>query len=420
MTFYYYSLGCKVNSYESSAIASLLTKVGFSYDENNPDIVIINTCAVTSTASSKSRQHIRKFALKWPNAILVVMGCAAQEDANRILKECRVDILIGTASRDKLLDYIKDYLKDKKTIIDINDKPRTFKYEELGITSCSENIRAYLKIQDGCNNFCSYCLIPYVRGASRSRASKEVINEAKNLLSLGYQEIVISGINIGSYGLDNNDISFSSLIEQLLNLDNLKRLRISSLEASQIDDKLIELLKNNPKLVSHLHIPLQSGSPKILKAMHRKYDNEEYLKKINMVKKARKDIALTTDVIVGFPGETEQDYLDTISFIKRCGFNMLHVFPYSSRKGTSASLLKNQISPEIKKDRVKRLLELSNKLWDEFTDRFTDQEIELLIEEYDDKKHLFYGHTGNYIHFYVASKDNLIGKFVKVKYKKVR
>lgn len=419
MKYYYFSLGCKVNSYESSAISSLLEKEGFIYSEDNPDIVIVNTCAVTSTASSKSRQHIRKFSLLWPNAVMVVMGCASQEDKRRILKECDADILIGTSNRDKIVTYIKQYFNNKKQIVDVTEKPRNFKYEELGVTSCSENVRAYLKIQDGCNNFCSYCLIPYVRGISRSRKSEDILLEATSLVSLGYQEIVISGIDIGSYGEDNNDLSFPSLIETLLNIKGLKRLRISSIEASQIDDHLISLYKKYPNLVSHIHIPLQSGSESVLKRMNRKYDKQEYINKINALRNVRNDIAFTTDVIVGFPGESEGEFLETISFIKECGFNMLHVFPYSPRKGTGAFYMKNQVDGNTKKQRVKTLLSLSKDLWEQYCNRFIGQDIEILIEEYDEKSSLYYGHSGNYIRYGVKNKDNIIGKFVTVRYKKV-
>lgn len=420
MKYYCFSLGCKVNSYENSAISSLLEKEGFSYSASEPDVVIINTCAVTMTASRKSRQHIRKFALMWPDALMVVMGCAVQEDQEKILKECKVDILIGTSNRDNLVEYINRYIQERKPIIEVGSSPRKYHYEELGVTSCSENIRAYLKIQDGCDNFCSYCLIPYIRGKSRSRSSEDVLLEARDLVNKGYQEIVVSGIDIGSYGKDNNDIDFSTLIELLLAIPSLKRLRISSLEASQIDDKLISLLKNNDKLVSHLHIPLQSGSVEVLKRMNRKYDKDSYLKKIELVKSARKDIALTTDVIVGFPGEKEEDFKETYDFILKCGFNMLHVFPYSPRKGTAGYLLKEQIPMDIKKQRVRSLLALSNELWDEYLSRFDGKEIELLIEQYDEKHHRYIGHTGNYIEYGVSSKENIIGKFVKVKYKKDR
>lgn len=417
MTYFYFSLGCKVNSYECAAIASLLNKKGFAFTENNPNIVIINTCAVTSVAEQKSRQHIRKYKELYPRAIIVVMGCAVQAHKEEIIA-CGAHIIIGTSYRSLIPSLINEYLINKKPIVKVDDKTRFFKYEELGVTSCSENIRAYLKIQDGCDNFCSYCLIPFVRGKARSRNSKDVLNEAQELVKSGYQEIVVSGVDIGSFGSDTKDIKFSDLIEKLLSIPNLKRLRISSLEASQVDEKLLNLFKTKTNLVSHLHIPLQSGSETVLKRMNRKYDKSQFLSTINKLREARKDIALTTDVIVGFPGETDEEFLETKSFINECEFNMLHVFPYSSRKGTKAASLPNQVNSTIKKERVKDLISLSNKLWDKYTNLFLDKDIEVLFERYDTKNKRYVGHTGNYIEFSIESKENLIGKFVKVKYKK--
>ncbi len=417
MKYFYFSLGCKVNSYECAAISSLLKQRGYVFDKKDPDIVIINTCAVTSTSEQKSRQHVRKFRNLYPNAIIVVMGCAVQADKDAFINDCNADIVIGTSSRNKLLTYIDDFMANMKQIVDVSNNTRVFKYEEFGITSCSENVRAYLKIQDGCNNFCSYCLIPLLRGNSRSRNSEEVIKEANYLVESGYQEIVVSGIDIGSYGLDNNDISFSELIEKLLDIKGLKRLRISSLEASQVDDKLLNLYKTRTNLVSHLHIPLQSGSASVLQRMNRKYDKDSFLSKIKKLKQSRPDIALTTDVIVGFPGETSDEFNETVSFVKECGFNMLHVFPYSSRKNTKASREKDQVSPEVKKERVHVLLELSNELWNDYCKKFIGKEIELLVERYDKKNNIYVGHTGNYIEYGVKSNKNIIGEFINTKYK---
>ena len=251
MKFKCLSLGCKVNSYECSALSSLLLSKGYLEDKTNPDIVIINTCSVTATADQKSRQHIRKIRKDYPNAICIVMGCYSQGNYEFISKEIDAHIIVGTSNRDKIPQYIEQYLKDKKQIVDVDDKPRFFKYEELGVTSYSENVRAYLKIQDGCDNFCSYCLIPYRRGKMRSREKDNVIAEAKYLISQGYQEIVLTGIHVGGYGRDLLNVTFSDLVEELLSLPGLYSLRISSIEESEIDDKLISLLGSSNQLAKN-------------------------------------------------------------------------------------------------------------------------------------------------------------------------
>lgn len=396
MTFKILSLGCKVNSYECSAIASSLIKRGYKEDrDNNPDFIIINTCSVTSTADQKSRQHIRKMMNNYPNAIVAVMGCYSQGNVGYIEREIKPHILVGTSHRDEIIDLIEDYLINKKRIVKVDTNPRDYKYEEMGITSFSENIRAYLKIQDGCDNFCSYCLIPYRRGKMRSRAKESVIEEAKLLIEKGYPEIVLTGIHVGGYGKDLDNTSFSSLVESLVNLPGINSLRISSIEESEIDDKLIDLVINSKVLAKHLHIPLQSGSETVLKRMNRKYTKAQFYEKISYLRKMLPDIAITTDVIVGFPGESDEEFIETIEFIKKCDFNMLHVFPFSAREGTAAYLMKNQIDPKIKKQRVQTLLELSKELWNKYVDKFIGQEVEVLIEKSDEKESS--GHTSNYI-----------------------
>ena len=268
-TFTTYNLGCKVNAYELSAISSLLLKEGFIEDNTNPDVVIINTCSVTATADQKSRQHIRKMQKLFPNAVIAVMGCYSQGNYKFIEEEIKPTILLGTSHRRDVVDLVKKALANKENYTLIEEKTRDFEYEELGITSYTENVRAFLKIQDGCNNFCTYCIVPYRRGKMRSRKKENVINEAKYLVEQGYQEIVLSGIHVGGYGQDLEDCSFSSLVEELSNIDGLKSLRISSIEESEIDDKLIELIQKKDNLAKHLHIPLQSGSNHVLKMMGR-------------------------------------------------------------------------------------------------------------------------------------------------------
>ena len=411
------SLGCKVNAYEISALSSRLEENGYIYDENNPDVAIINTCSVTSVADQKSRQHIRRLMNKYPDAIIAVMGCYAQGQHKFISETLNANIVSGTSNRDLLL---KEILKaDKSTHIDLTDeKTRLFKYEELGITNLSENVRAYLKIQDGCDNFCSYCLIPLRRGKARNRNHCDILKEANYLVKKGYKEIVLTGIHVGGYGKDEQTDSFSNLVNDILKIKDLYRLRISSIEESEIDDRLIETIKTNDKLANHFHIPLQAGSDTILKRMNRKYTKAEFLNKIKAIKKACPNVALTTDVIVGFPGESNEEFLETVEFIKECEFDMLHVFPYSARENTVAARLPNQIDPKIKKERVKVLYELSNELWDKYTNKFVDKEVEVLIEQYDEINHVNIGHTSNYIEVKIPSDHSEVGKVVKTIYKK--
>lgn len=416
-TFVTISLGCKVNSYEISALSSRLNERGLVYDEINPDIAIINTCSVTATADQKSRQHIRKLMNNYPNAVVVVMGCYSQGQHKFIFDEIKPNIITGTSKRKDLVDIILN--SDKSTHIDLTeDNPRNFEYEDLGIANLSENVRAYLKIQDGCDNFCSYCLIPYRRGKARNRSHDNILKEAKYLVDSGYQEIVLTGIHVGGYKKDDPNDSFSSLVNDLLNIDKLYRLRISSIEESEIDDKLIELINSNSKLANHFHIPLQSGSDTVLKRMNRKYNTSEFYEKLMKIKKACPNVAFTTDVIVGFPSESEEEFKETYEFIKKCDFDMLHVFPFSSREGTVASRMPNQIDPKVKKERCLKLIELSNELWSKYTDKFVNKEVEVLVEQYDSKNHYNIGHTSNYLEVKIPGDKDLTGQIVKTTYKK--
>lgn len=417
MKFRVFSLGCKVNNYECAALSSLMIKEGFLEDNSSmPDIIIINTCSVTATADQKSRQHIRKFMRLYPQAIIVVMGCYAQGNKTFITDEIKPTILVGTSHRNEIPSLIKQYLIDHQNIVKIDENPRSFDYEEFGLTSFSENTRAYLKIEDGCNNFCTYCIIPYRRGKLRSRLPEHIIKEAQYLVSQGYQEIVLSGIHVGGYGQDLANINFSDLVEQLLNIPHLSSLRISSIEESEIDDKLISLLRDKSNLAKHLHIPLQSGSASVLKRMGRKYSPETFLAKIQKIKNMMPDIALSTDVIVGFPQESEQEFNETFQFIQTCGFHQLHVFPFSARGGTPAARMNGQVLPIIKSERVNQLMNLSQKLWDEYTSCFIDHKVIILVEKY--TQGLNIGHTSNYIEVGVPSNEGMVGKQIEIILKK--
>ena len=412
-----YNLGCKVNAYELSAISSLLIKEGFDEDNNNPDVIIINTCSVTATADQKSRQHIRKMQKLYPNAVVAVMGCYSQGNHKFIEEEIKPTILLGTSHRKDVIDLIKKALSDGGNYKIIEENTRAFDYEELGITSYTENVRAFLKIQDGCNNFCTYCIVPYRRGKMRSRKKEYVLEEAKYLIEKGYQEIVLSGIHVGGYGQDLKDCSFSSLVKELLDLPNLKSLRISSIEESEIDDELIELYASRDNLAKHLHIPLQSGSNHVLKMMNRKYTREQFVDKIKKIKSLVSNAMISGDVIVGFPQESEEDFQDTYNLCKEC-FDMLHVFPYSMRPGTVAARMDGQISPEIKKQRSKVLLDLSEELYMNFANRYIGQDVTVLVERYEQEKGINIGHTSYYISVEIPLKESKVGQYITVKLQK--
>lgn len=408
------SLGCKVNSYESSALKELFLNNGIKEDDKQ-DIIVINTCSVTAVADQKSRQIIRRERRNNPNAIICVMGCYSQKNAEYIKNECGGDIIVGTSNRRKLVVLLKEFIKDKKPIIDIEDNPRKFTYESLGAIAIPNSTRAYVKIEDGCNNFCSYCTIPYTRGIARSRSKDEVLTEISTLVNKGFKEIVLTGIHTAHYGLDNKECSFSDLVEQICQIPNLYRLRISSIEESEIDDKFLDLLKKYPCIANHLHMPLQSGSRSVLKRMCRKYNVDDFINKVNRIREIRPDIAITTDVIVGFPGETEEEFKETFDFINKVNFAELHVFPFSAREGTKAYDMPDQVKPEIKSQRVDKLIKLSEELNRNYISKFKGQELEVILEERNKTTHLLSGFTSNYIKLEADLPDNYIGKIYKIK-----
>ena len=416
LTFFVYSLGCKVNNYEAHAVQQLFLEKGMVYDNNNPDVIVINTCAVTHVSEQKSRQHIRHFKKQFPHAVIVVMGCYSQKESSYCINQLEADIVVGTTNKYLIYDLLIKYLNNHEKICLINKNIKEFKYEEICQTAYIENVRSYLKIQDGCNNFCSYCLIPYLRGKPRSRSLVDIVNEAKHIVSLGIKEIVVSGIHIGSYGYDLENVNFAILIEQLLKIDNLKRLTISSIEASEISDDFINLYLKYPNLAKHIHIPLQSGSEKILKLMNRKYNKKEFLSVIKKLKNIVPDIAITTDVIVGFPGESDENFKETYDFIKEAGFAQLHVFPFSKRENTLAYHLKNQVDEQIKKSRAKSLRDLSSELYEAFKTTQNNKTLNVLIESYNPKTNKYFGHSENYIGVELYSDTNIINTIQTITY----
>lgn len=391
-----YTLGCKVNLYESEVIMNSFKKSGYEIVdfEDDADIVIINTCTVTNTSDKKSRNIIRQAVKKHENAVIVVMGCYSQVRSADIKEIDGVDIIIGNTKKSKVVSLVEEYLKNKKSITEIDNIMHT-DFEAMELDTFETRTRAFVKIQDGCNNFCSYCIIPYSRGNIRSKEKDDVVSEIKCLVKNEYKEVVLTGIHTGHYGKDKYDYDFSDLLSELCKIDNLKRIRISSIEITELDCKFIDVLKNNKVIVNHMHIPLQSGCDKTLKEMNRKYDTKYYLDKINLIRSIRPNISITTDLIVGFPNETEEDFNNTLSFLRKVKFSKIHVFPYSRRKGTKADLMDNQIDEQTKHKRVKEVLKLSEELEIEYMNKFINTDVLVLIEKYENG--IISGHTENYI-----------------------
>ncbi len=391
-TFLIKTLGCKVNSYESEFIRTLFLQNNYEEVSDNAEVCIVNSCTVTNTADNKSKQVINNIKKNNPNAIVVALGCFCQFRRNEITDLINADIILGNKDKSKVLDYLKEYEKNKKQIV-IFDDMENVDFEDMEIKKFHHRHRAFIKIEDGCNNFCSYCIIPYVRGRVRSKEFNKCIIEANDLALSDHKEIVLTGIHTGQYNYDNKRLS--DLIFKISENKLIKRIRLSSVEIVELDDGMMNVLKNVDSFVSHLHIPLQAGSDKVLKLMNRRYDTNEFMNIVNIIRSIRPDISLTTDVIVGFPGESEEDFNDTLNFCKKVGFSKIHVFPYSDRNGTVASKMKNKIPGNIKKERVHKLLELSNELEREYFNKFMNHEVEVLIEE--NKEGFYYGFTDNYI-----------------------
>lgn len=416
MKFYIYNLGCKVNSYETNVMKDSLINSGFIYsDVNDSTLIIINSCTVTNNADNKTKKLIRHVRNNYKDAILVVVGCFVQVNKHN-LSTIPGDILIGNKNKSNIVFYINSYLENRKRIEDVYDI-ESISFEKMTLNNF-DHTRAFIKIQDGCNNFCSYCIIPFARGGVRSKPKDEVLSEVRSLVLNGHKEIVLTGIHTGNYGVEFDNYDFSSLLSDLVKIEGLERLRISSIEITEINEKVIEVIKNNDVLVDHMHIPLQSGSDTILKMMNRKYDINYFINKLNILRSIRPNISITTDVIVGFPGETEELFLETVLNIRKIGFTKLHVFPYSNRNGTKASLMNNQVNDEVKKKRCRILLELSKELEIEYMNKFIGKTVSFIPEVI--KNNYLMGHTGNYLPVRCVSDklvhDNFVVKINKVDY----
>lgn len=392
------TLGCKVNTYESEVIKSNFLNNG--YDEastlEEADVIIVNTCSVTNQSDAKSRKVIRNAKRRNEKAIIAVCGCSSQNHQEELLP-LDIDILIGNKDKTKIVDMVNEYQKNHQKIVKFYDMKNT-DFENMLIKTYEDRTRAFVKIQDGCNNYCTYCIIPYLRGTIRNKEFNESVEEIKELVESGFKEIVLTGIHTGSYP------EFTKLIKEISKIGQLERIRISSIEITELDDEFLEELKNNPKICNHLHIPIQSGSNNVLKAMNRKYDVNKFKEIINKIRKIRPDINITTDLIVGFPTETLKDFEETIENVKDIRFGKIHVFPYSKRDGTVAAKMKNLVTDQEKKRRTHIMLELSDKMEEEYYNLFLHQNLNVLIEEYHDDYSV--GHTSNYIKVHIKEKLN--------------
>lgn len=393
MKFCIKTLGCKVNTYESELIHGLFVRKGYVYDEDNADIYVVNTCTVTNMSDRKSRQIIHGIRNNHKDSIIVVCGCYSQNAYNTgKLDDIDADIILGNKDKSKIVEYVEDYLKNKvakKVFYDIMDVP----FENMELVNTFDRTRAFVKIEDGCENYCTYCIIPYVRGKVRSKDHNLVIEEVTNLVNNGYKEIVLTGIHTGHY-VDGN-YNFASLLRDLINIKGLIRLRISSIEINELTDEVLDIFKNSSILVPHLHVPLQSGSDRILKEMNRKYDKKYFIDRINYIRSIKPDVSITTDVIVGFPTESEEEHLESMDTIRKIGFTKVHTFPYSDRYGTPASEMSGKIDGNVKKRRVKEIIELSSELERKFYEKFYNRQLDVLFEE--EKDGYFIGHTANFI-----------------------
>lgn len=387
------SLGCKVNLYESEYITDQFQKAGYEIVpfQEIADVYIINTCSVTNTSDVKSRKVIHQAIRRNPDACIVAIGCFIE--ANHDYHEDGVDILLGNANKSKVLEYVERYWQTKQKA-NYFVTPIPEKFDDMTMSTFLGRTRAFIKIQDGCENFCSYCIIPYVRGKCRSKNFQTVLEEIQNYVQHSYKEVVLTGIHTGNYGVDLGT-DFAALLREIVKINGLVRLRISSIEITELTDEVLQIIRDNDVIVDHLHIPLQAGSDKILRLMNRKYDLAYFKQKMEQIREIRPDISLTTDIIVGFPSETEEDFQDTLSFVREVQFSKVHVFPYSRRSGTVAADMAEQVPGDVKKDRVRRLLALSKELETEYMKKFIGKTLPVLMEV--NRTDYSLGHTSNYL-----------------------
>ena len=417
-----HNLGCKVNAYETEAMQEMLEHAGYEIVpfQEGADIYVINTCTVTNIADRKSRQMLHRARKMNPDAVVVAAGCYVQAQAEKQVIDPCIDIVLGNNKKQDLLTALQAYEEahgDLREVIDIN---HTKEYENLHLTKQGEHTRAYIKVQDGCNQFCSYCIIPYARGRVRSRAKEDVVAEVTDLAKNGYQEVVLTGIHLSSYGIDfENEDNLLSLIRAVHEIEGIKRIRLGSLEPRIITEEFVQAIAALPKMCPHFHLSLQSGCNETLKRMNRRYTSEEFYEKCEILRKYFEKPALTTDVIVGFPQETEEEFETTYEFLKKICFYETHIFKYSKREGTKAAVMQGQIPEQIKAKRSARLIELGEKNRRAYEESFLGKTVEVLVEEKSDVngKEMWTGHTKEYMKIALESGENLQNCILNVQIK---
>lgn len=411
------TLGCKVNQYDSDAMRTLFIKNGYKVAESDTpaDVYVVNTCSVTSIGDRKSRQMVRRIRRENPSAVIAVAGCYAQLAPEVFEKMGNVDVIVGMQNRSRIVEYVEKAARSNAVLNEVRDVMAVKDFENLTVDAEGEvKTRAFIKVQEGCDNYCTFCIIPYARGRLKSRKQKDAIEEIKHLVDRGYREVVLTGIHLGNYGKDLHDgTSLSSLVNELLKIPDLLRIRLGSIESVELSEELIHLMNSEPRVCRHLHLPIQSGSDDVLRAMNRHYRLAEYKNLIADLRERIPDLALTTDLIVGFPGETEENFKETLATLEELKFSAIHIFPYSQRTGTPAATYPNQVLPEIKKERVHRVQELEKKLSEAYRRRFLGKSVRVLLEE--EKNGCFEGLSDEYIRVYLKGEGIERGKIYSVK-----
>ena len=413
------TLGCKVNLYDTEAMAELFTEKGYEVVdfEEYADVYLINTCTVTNLGDKKSRQMIRRAKRINPNSVVVATGCYAQVASEEVAKIEGINIVIGTKNRSEIVETVENYVAENGVVNNVSDIMGEKEFEPLQISRLTNRTRAYIKIQEGCNRYCTYCIIPYARGPIRSRKPEEVIEEVKKLAENGFKEVVLTGIHVASYGLDLGNITLADIIEKVHSVDGIERIRFSSMEPLAIDNEFVARMSKLPKVCDHYHLSLQSGCNRTLKRMNRKYNAEQYAEACERLRNAFPNVAITTDIIVGFPDETEEDFKESLAFAERMKLDKIHSFPYSPKKGTPAAKMKNQISGDVKSQRSKEMIALSDKMNIDFLNNNIGKTVPVLFEDMENG--FWQGHTTNYIKVLAKSDENLNNKIVDVKLDKI-
>jgi threonylcarbamoyladenosine tRNA methylthiotransferase MtaB len=406
------TLGCKTNFYESQALGEMFKNAGYTIVKTGKaDVCVINTCAVTSMGAQKSRQQIHKAKKDNPDAIIAVMGCYSQIDHKTLEDSKDVDVLIGTSGRSRMIELVENAIKGRRQVV-CDDIMKQRDFEELCLTSDQSRVRATVKIEDGCTNFCAYCIIPYARGPVRSRPIEKIVKEVKLLCDSGFSEIVLTGIHIGSYGNDLKEkLGLIDVIESVCSIEGIKRVRLGSIEPVVITDEFVERAKELKNLCPQFHLSLQSGCTDTLKRMKRRYTAEEYMDAVNRLRKNIPDTSITTDVMVGFPGETDEEFKKSYDFCKAVGFMQMHIFKYSIRPGTLAAEMDNQIPEQVKEQRSQKLIKLEQKMREDFYASYKGKTVKVLAEQRI-KDGRFHATTANYMDVYVESDEDICGKIV--------